>query len=158
MKTAEENITEFRGWLLLNRTSLQNALRKYKAAKSYLVTLSVGCIIFAVHGIYKGNANFLVAIVGVCLLTIILLFSGKIAELLSGLKGFKNLPAHSEERGHHWLSTFPSLIGETHLLLKNIYVKKAVKDSSKKKINAFIFFNALVCISDAVREEVKAPE
>jgi len=156
--STETNITEFRNWLLTNRTNLQNSLRKFKAAKSYFVIVSLGCIIFSAHAIYNSKEHYVAGILGILICGIVLAFSGKVSEFISGLKGFSNLPVYSNEKNEYWLSSLPSITGTSHSLLSNIFVKKAVKDSGKRSINLFIFFSALIVISDAVKDEIKTPD
>jgi hypothetical protein len=158
ISSPENNITEFRDWLLMNRSSIQNSLRKFKAAKSYFVTIAIGCSLFAAHSIYKTNDHHVASILCLLICGIILATSGRISESISGLKEFTKLPAYINEKNHFWLSGLPSLTGESHSLLSNSFVKKALKDSSNHSINKFIFFNALVLISDAVQDKIKTPE
>ena len=154
----EATLLSFREWLLLNRTGLNDSLRKYNAVKYYVVTMGIGIGVFTTNSVFQNSEWLILKLVILTLLVLLVLLSGKISEALSGIKKYHKLDCAQSEIKGHWLQKLPGLTGKNSSLLQDVHVAKAVKLSKRGKFNLPVFYRALVFIADAVVDEEKERE
>jgi len=151
--TIKSYILEFKDWLSSNRPELNRALRKYGAIKYYLVTMSIGIIIFAGNGLITGRSGLTWNLTALILVGVTLLFSSRIAFLCSGVKSLEDLPIVKLEISDRWFKHIDQVVGDESILLNDFYVTRSIKRSERNHFELISFLRSMVLISDAVIDE-----
>lgn len=154
----EELIIQFRNWLILNRSYLHRKLQKYNAIRYYIVTMSIGCGVFAVNSAFEDPSNIFWSIPAALIFVLVIIFSHRISGYFSGIKELKELPIYKSESRFHWIQELSEITGASHSLLDDFNVAKEIKHSKKEHICIPVFFNAMICIADAVKDVGNAPK
>ena len=157
-KMREELILEFRSWLVSNRSYLQSKLRKYNAIRYYIVTMALGFGVFVINTDFANPINLYWSIPVILFFVLSIIFSYQISERLSGLNELKALPIYKSETQSHWFQNISDMTGNSHSLLKDFNVAKAIKYSKRGRIHIPVYYSAMVCIADAVKDEKNTPE
>jgi len=146
-------ILEFKDWLSSNRSDLNRTLRKYAAVKYYLVTLSIGIMIFAGNGLIAESGGRLWNIITIALMVFLILISSQIALLSSGAKKLTTIRAINIETSESWFKNIYVVVGEDSWLLNDFYVAKTIKKSKRNQFELISFLKSMVLISDAIIDE-----
>ena len=148
-------VLEFKDWLLDNRSQLNDILRKYRAVKYYLITLSLGLLIFIGNSIITGNKSSAWMALPIVAIMIVLGYSSKIASHVSGAKRLASLPAVASELHEPWFKDVSLLIGRNCPLLDDPYIAKAVQHSNRSRFEFFTFMTSLVLVADSLASTTK---
>lgn len=151
--TIKSYILEFKDWLSSNRPELNRALRRYGAIKYYLVTISIGIIIFAGNGLISGRSGLAWNLVALILVGVTLLFSSRIAFIYSGAKSLEDLPIVKLEISDRWFKQINQVVGDESMLLNDFHVTRSIKRSERNHFELVSFLKSMVLISDAVIDE-----
>ncbi|MFA0809543.1 hypothetical protein [Microbulbifer epialgicus] len=147
-----ELFLEFRKWLDANRTELLAVIRKYNAIRNYIVTVSLGLMIFSLNEIIHNYSSVTWVLPMLILFTLLLFFSGSISEYFSLTSKLKHSPIYIYEKKISWMKDINKIIGDSNEILNDPNVYKAMKNSEKELIVIPVFFNAVISIVDTVRE------
>lgn len=144
----ESMLLEFKIWLDIHRIEINKILRKYSAIRNYLITISLGSLIFIVDDWSSESALIKSSLIFFML--ILMLFSSQIAYWTSGADKLLDQRVFKLEKSIHWFKEIDIVLGSECYLLNDYYVAKTTKLSKKEKFDFFYYSKSMILIADSI--------